>query len=123
MIPDSVYSVVDWAPKQPFVVTGLLGLVALVSFAFQKIFRRLWLHPLSSFPGPKVAAATTLWKAYVECILNKSFCHVLEELHAKHGEYLSHSIASRPSDNNAGNVIRIGPDEVRVVSPQLSVAN
>jgi hypothetical protein len=64
---------------------GILVLVAVTSLAFQRIFYRLWLHPLATFPGPSVGRITTQWKAYVECVLNRSFSHVLEELHAKYG--------------------------------------
>jgi hypothetical protein len=87
MMSKSMISVVDWISNQPIAAACLLVLVAVASFSFQRIFYRLWLHPLSAFPGPKAAAVTTLWKAYVECVLNKSFCHVLEELHAKYGRH------------------------------------
>jgi len=43
-------------------------------------------HPLSKFPGPVLARATPLWKAYTECVANRSFAHVLVQLHARYGE-------------------------------------
>ncbi|KAK5057830.1 hypothetical protein LTR84_011831 [Exophiala bonariae] len=44
---------------------------------------RLFLHPLSAFPGPRLAAATSLWKAYYQC--TGSFTHHLIDLHKIYG--------------------------------------
>jgi hypothetical protein len=73
------------AQGRPLVAAGLLALTAILSIAFQRIFYRLWLHPLAAFRGPKAAALTVNWKAFVECVLNRSFTSVLEELHVKYG--------------------------------------
>ncbi|KAF1918736.1 cytochrome P450 monooxygenase-like protein [Ampelomyces quisqualis] len=57
-------------------------------------------HPLAKFPGPPMARATVYWKAYVECIQHRSFCHVLGELHAQYGP-----------------VVRVGPNELHFANP------
>lgn len=88
MFADSTSVASDWVKKQPLATLGLSLFVLAGAFVFQKIFYRLYLHPLASFPGPNAAAATTQWKAFIECLLNKSFCHVLEELHAQYGKPL-----------------------------------
>lgn len=45
---------------------------------------RLFLHPLSAFPGPRLAATTSLWKAYYQC--TGSFTHHLIDLHKIYGK-------------------------------------
>jgi uncharacterized membrane protein len=66
---------------------ALAGLVAYVTYA---IIYSACFHPLAKFPGPPIANITIYWKAYVECIQNRSFCHVLVELHAKYGTMTYH---------------------------------
>lgn len=56
-----------------------------ILFTAQAAIRRVYFHPLSKYPGPKLAAATTLWHAVVEWILGHSFLAVLEGLHAQYG--------------------------------------
>lgn len=62
------------------------ALSAVVAYLVYAAVYNVCFHPLAKFPGPPVAAATTYWKAYVECIAQRSFCHVLVELHAQYGE-------------------------------------
>lgn len=78
-------SVMDWPTQQSIITAAGIALIGWVSLSIYQVVRNLYFHPLSKFPGPKAAAATILWKAYVECIQNKSFCHVLEGLHVKYG--------------------------------------
>lgn len=51
----------------------------------------VYFHPSAAFPGPPIARTTIYWKAYVECILKRSFCDVLNELHAHYGEKRAHT--------------------------------
>ena len=78
-------SVMDWPTQQSIITAAGIALIGWVSLSIYQVVRNLYFHTLSKFPGPKAAAATILWKAYVECIQNKSFCHVLEGLHVKYG--------------------------------------
>jgi hypothetical protein len=57
-----------------------------VAYVVYAVIYNVYFHPLAKFPGPPVARVTTYWKAYVECIANQSFSHVLVELHAQYGE-------------------------------------
>jgi uncharacterized membrane protein len=66
---------------------ALAGLIAYVTYA---CIYNAYFHPLAQFPGPPIARITIYWKAYVECIQNRSFCHVLVELHAKYGTLAYH---------------------------------
>jgi hypothetical protein len=67
------------------VPAALTTAIAYVSYTF---IYNIFFHPLAKFPGPLAARATFYWKAYVECIEQRSFCHVLAELHAQYGEML-----------------------------------
>ena len=75
----------EWSPRQAVVALLLGALVAWVSYQVQRAVYNIFFHPLARFPGPKAAAATKLWKAYIECIKEESFCHRLEKIHAQYG--------------------------------------
>lgn len=42
-------------------------------------------HPLSRFPGPKIAAATYLYEAYYDWILVGRYGKVIKRMHDKYG--------------------------------------
>ncbi|KAG9185504.1 hypothetical protein G6011_08048 [Alternaria panax] len=77
------------------------GAAALLVYVVYAVAYNLYLHPLAKFPGPLLAGATTYWKAYTECIANRSFCHFLVDLHAQYGQ-----------------VVRIGPNELHFANPK-----
>ena len=56
----------------------------------------LFFHPLSAFPGPKMAAVTRLWRAYIEIRKPKgmNFPDTLWSLHEKYGTSLVFVILS-----------------------------
>lgn len=72
-----------------------LAAAAAASWCVYRALYNASLHPLARFPGPRAAALTGCWKAWVECVREASFCHELEGLHARYGA-----------------VVRVGPDEV-----------
>ncbi|KAF2030401.1 cytochrome P450 monooxygenase-like protein [Setomelanomma holmii] len=72
-----------------------------IAYAVYAVIYNIYFHPLAKFPGPPVAKITTYWKAYVECIQQRSFCHVLVELHELYG-----------------NVVRVGPNELHFADPK-----
>lgn len=61
------------------------GITAVVAYAVSTTIYNVYFHPLAKFPGPPMAGVTFFWKAYVECIANRSFCHELDELHKRYG--------------------------------------
>jgi hypothetical protein len=63
--------------------TALASIIAYIVF---NVIFNVYFHPLAKFPGPPLARVTIYWKAYVECIEQRSFCHYLVELHARYGE-------------------------------------
>jgi hypothetical protein len=61
-----------------------------VAYAVYAVIYNVYFHPLAKFPGPPIARTTIYWKAYIECVANRSFSHFLVELHARYGE-MTHS--------------------------------
>lgn len=77
-----------------------LLLVVLAYRAFV-IFYRFHLHPLAKFPGPKLAAVSSLWRAYHQIWRDGKLLHTTKELHRHYGH-----------------AIRISPNEIDFCSPQ-----
>ncbi|KAK7902476.1 hypothetical protein LTR67_002121 [Exophiala xenobiotica] len=63
---------------------------------------RLFFHPLSNVPGPKLAALSRFYDFYYDCILRGKFTFKIEELHQIHGP-----------------IVRIGPNEVHIRDPDF----
>ncbi|KAL3466018.1 cytochrome P450 [Aspergillus heterothallicus] len=78
-----------------------MALTTLIALLFGGIFSlclyRLYIHPLSKVPGPKLAACTSLWLAYHTYIGDE--CTVIFELHKKYGP-----------------VLRVAPNDVDIAS-------
>lgn len=79
----------------PTVALGAIA--AAVFYLITKVIYRLYLHPLSRFPGPKLAAATYLYGAYYDVVEEAQFVFKLNALHDKYGP-----------------VVRISPGEIHV---------
>ena len=47
---------------------------------------RLFFHPLSKIPGPKLAAISRIYDFYYDCILGGKFVFKIEELHKEYGK-------------------------------------
>ncbi|KAF9452064.1 cytochrome P450 [Macrolepiota fuliginosa MF-IS2] len=78
-------------------------LIVCCTFVLYKLLVALWrvlFHPLSKFPGPYLAAATSLYRVYYEVIQGGEFLKVIERLHKIYGE-----------------VVRIGPNELHFSNP------
>jgi hypothetical protein len=52
-----------------------------VAYGLYNVF---W-HPLSKYPGPAAAKATTWWKTYVEVVRQESMVDALFVLHKEYG--------------------------------------
>jgi hypothetical protein len=52
------------------------------------VIYRLFLSPLSKFPGPKLAAATLLYEAYYDVILGGQYTFKIKELHEQYGQFV-----------------------------------
>lgn len=62
---------------------------------------RLFFHPLSKFPGPKIMAASRLYEFYYDSYQHGRLWRQLPELHKKYGP-----------------IIRMGPDELHIQDPE-----
>jgi hypothetical protein len=51
-----------------------------------RTFYRIYFHPLSKIPGPKLAAATHLYEFYYDIICGGKFLFQIEKLHKKYGD-------------------------------------
>jgi hypothetical protein len=61
---------------------AILG--GLIWLAIRSIYR-LYFHPLSRFPGPKLAAITSGYECYFNVVKKGSFVWELERLHEIYG--------------------------------------
>ncbi|KAH9023771.1 putative P450 monooxygenase [Lactarius pseudohatsudake] len=78
----------------------LTALAAILTFSVWRILYNLYFHPLSHFPGPKIAACSRLWLAYREVIKGESLGDLRVELHQKYGE-----------------IVRLTPNELHFSNP------
>lgn len=53
---------------------------------------RLFFHPLSKVPGPKLAAISRIYDFYYDCILGGKFVFKIEELHKEYGKVNHHPV-------------------------------
>jgi hypothetical protein len=74
-------------------MTGLLllGIGALVTYFIAKSIYRLYFHPLSKIPGPKLAAITGAYEFYFNVVKRGMFIWEMERLHKIYGKYLGRS--------------------------------
>ncbi|KAF8270910.1 cytochrome P450 [Lactarius quietus] len=78
----------------------LLTAAVLLWWGLLRLTYNLFFHPLSHFPGPRAAACTRFWLAYMELVKRVSLTDLREELHKKYGD-----------------VVRIAPNELHFANP------
>ena len=78
-----------------FSASALCYVAAALAISFvARIAYRLTLHPLATFPGPKLAAATSMYGAFYDLsFTSSSYVKELPALHAKYGQYI-HALSS-----------------------------
>lgn len=64
-------------------------LCLVVTLVVTKSLYRLYFHPLSKFPGPRLAAVTHLYEFYHDVVRNGMFLWKIQEMHEKYGETAS----------------------------------
>ncbi|KAK3070560.1 hypothetical protein LTR53_010241 [Teratosphaeriaceae sp. CCFEE 6253] len=79
----------------------LVCLAALISLS-AAVIRRLYFHPLSAFPGPRLAAATKAYQFYFDVLQRGKLPWALLRMHEQYGP-----------------VVRIGPNELHVSDPDF----
>lgn len=60
-----------------------------ISYKIITYIQRLYFHPLSKFPGPKIAAASKLYEFYWDSYQHGRLWAKLPELHKRYGEYFT----------------------------------
>ncbi|OQE21558.1 hypothetical protein PENFLA_c014G03393 [Penicillium flavigenum] len=78
----------------------LLLLGILLAYKGTQIIYRLYFSPLAKFPGPRLAAATSLYEFYFDVIRDGQFMFELNRLHDKYGP-----------------ILRINPHELHIKDP------
>lgn len=63
------------------------SLVVLFLAFFFMVVKRLYFHPLSKIPGPRLAAATSLYQFYYDVVCNGAYSHQYLRFHESYGEY------------------------------------
>ncbi|KAL4897326.1 cytochrome P450 [Aspergillus ambiguus] len=76
------------------------GVGCIAIWLFLRSLYRLYFHPLSKFPGPKLAAITSGYEFYYNVIKRGMFIWEVEKLHQKYGP-----------------IIRINPREIHIKDP------
>ncbi|KAJ5945624.1 cytochrome P450 [Penicillium verhagenii] len=79
----------------------ILGVVAVIS-ATAFVVSRLYLHPLSKFPGPRIAALTRWYEFYHDVVLDGTYVKYYPKLHQKYGP-----------------IVRIAPNHLHVNDPEF----
>ncbi|OJJ46793.1 hypothetical protein ASPZODRAFT_142587 [Penicilliopsis zonata CBS 506.65] len=63
----------------------LIILTALIGCTITQAIYRLYFHPLHTFPGPKIAAATFLYQFFYDAVLGGRYIWEVEKMHEKYG--------------------------------------
>ncbi|KAI4247340.1 MAG: hypothetical protein L6R42_009660 [Xanthoria sp. 1 TBL-2021] len=69
-------------------ILGLLGSYLILYPIILTVYR-LAFHPLSGFPGPKLAAATRLYEAYYDVLKGGKYIFKINELHKTYGKHFA----------------------------------
>ncbi len=69
-----------------------IAVLVIPTYLVLKTLYRLYFHPLSRFPGPKLAGITTLYGAYYDLPPHSSYVKKLVELHDIYGNSRSYSV-------------------------------
>jgi hypothetical protein len=71
---------------RPKLVQAIAVLVCFLLYFVGIVVYRLYLSPISKFPGPKLAAATYLYEGYYDVVKRGKYTFKLKDLHAKYGQ-------------------------------------
>jgi hypothetical protein len=76
----------DTVPLLACFQQGIMGTAsALLFYGLLKVVYNVFFHPLAHFPGPRGAACTRWWQAYMQLGRGVSLSDLRVELHRKYG--------------------------------------
>ncbi|KAL4864218.1 hypothetical protein BDV12DRAFT_205862 [Aspergillus spectabilis] len=78
------------------------GLAALIAYVIYGAIWRLYLSPIAHFPGPRLAALTSLYEAYYNNWLGGKYLYKIQEMHDRYGP-----------------IVRISPWDLHVGDPDF----
>lgn len=88
-------------------------------FYFVRALYYVYFHPLSRFPGPKLAAATLWYEFYYDCYLRGQYTWKIKKLHDQYGKFPPVKPIPQGLICLQGSVVRISPHELHVNDPQF----
>ena len=90
-------------------------------YALVRVIHNVYFHPLSRFPGPRGAACTGWWLAYMELGRGVCLSTLRAQLHRKYGtDPIPLSFLDCSLDLWTGDIIRIAPNEVFTGTSRLT---
>ena len=71
--------------ETPSVATTWTAVAVYLCYCIFKCFYNLYWHPLSRFPGPKLAAMGPFYEFYYDVIKDGTYLWEIEKMHQKYG--------------------------------------
>jgi hypothetical protein len=98
----------------PFTYISTAAAISALFYYVARSVKFIFYHDLSKYPGPPLAAATTLYRAYYDIVKDGGWLEHLFSLHEKYGmrRLLVNSRRGKPTHPFLGSVVRVGPNEV-----------
>ena len=100
------------------VAVGGLALGCLLAWYAGRLAYNVYFHPLSKFPGPKLAAASRWYEGYYDNLVGQGgqYMYEIDRIHQKYGQIYVGWCESFfcPLTTCTGPIVRIGPNELHV---------
>jgi hypothetical protein len=77
----------EYLPKDLTFRVGIAVAGISAAYVLGLVFYRLYLCPISKFPGPKIAAVTWWYELYYDVIHKGKYIYQIEKMHDKYGMY------------------------------------
>jgi hypothetical protein len=88
-------------------------------YGLLRVIYNVYFHPLSRFPGPRGAACTGWWLAYMELGRGVSLSTLRAQLHGKYGTDPPSRSSDCSLDPWTGDIVRIAPNEVIISTSRI----
>ena len=79
----------EYLPKDVAFRVGISVAGFSAAYVIGLVFYRLYLSPISTFPGPKIAAVTWWYELYYDVFQKGKYIYQIEKMHDKYGMYHS----------------------------------